>query len=322
MFWFCLLALFWATCLLFAGGFTTSIRAGMAFLDWPLFNGSLNPEGWLTQKDQLAEHSHRLLGMKIGFLSLVLLVWTHLREARPWVCRLARLLVLVVVLQGVSGGGARVRLDQMNIFSEGNVLAQIFAVLHACGAQITLCLLVSLAVANSRFWIEAPLGEVNRKTKNWAWVGVCVLFIQLLLGAVMRHSDAALAIPTFPLTPEGGVFPSRWNFPVAIHFAHRAWALVVVGVLVHAVAKVFLFIWAKKPLGAVALTICFLMTLQVFLGATVVWSFKNPYSATVHMLVGAFLLASVWMLAFLNIRSRFQKKPHLLRFFTYQYTYS
>lgn len=135
--------------------------------------------------------------MKIGFLSLVLLVWTHLREAHPWVCRLARLLVLVVVLQGVLGG-ARVQLDQMNIFSEGNVLAQIFAVLHACGAQITLCLLVSLAVANSRFWIEAPLGEVNRKTKNWAWAGVCVLFIQLLLGAVMRHSDAALAIPTFP----------------------------------------------------------------------------------------------------------------------------
>ena len=57
------------TLLLFAGGFTTSIKAGMAFLDWPLSNGSINPEGWLTETDKFAEHSHRLLGMQIGLIS-------------------------------------------------------------------------------------------------------------------------------------------------------------------------------------------------------------------------------------------------------------
>ena len=49
-----------AITLLFAGGYTTSIKAGMAFLDWPLSNGSINPEGWLTESDKFAEHSHRL----------------------------------------------------------------------------------------------------------------------------------------------------------------------------------------------------------------------------------------------------------------------
>ena len=39
--WFCVFALGWTVILLFAGGFTTSIQAGMAFLDWPLSNGSI-----------------------------------------------------------------------------------------------------------------------------------------------------------------------------------------------------------------------------------------------------------------------------------------
>ena len=77
---FCVFALCWITVLLYAGGMTTSIKAGMAFLDWPLSNGSVNPEGWLTESDKMAEHSHRLLGMKIGLLSIGLLIWTYVRE--------------------------------------------------------------------------------------------------------------------------------------------------------------------------------------------------------------------------------------------------
>ena len=40
--WFCLFALVWTGILLFAGGFTTSIQAGMAFLDWP---AAVTPNG-------------------------------------------------------------------------------------------------------------------------------------------------------------------------------------------------------------------------------------------------------------------------------------
>ena len=67
LFWFGFGTLVWITFLLYAGGFTTSIRAGMAFLDWPLSNGSINPEGWLENEDMMAEHSHRLLGPLWGF---------------------------------------------------------------------------------------------------------------------------------------------------------------------------------------------------------------------------------------------------------------
>ena len=127
LFLFCLFSLCWITVLLFAGGFTTSIKAGMAFLDWPLSNGSVNPKGWLTETDKLAEHSHRLLGMKIGLLSIGILLWTYVRESRDWVRKLSRILVLVVILQGILGG-ARVRFDQLNIMSDHNLIAQSFAI--------------------------------------------------------------------------------------------------------------------------------------------------------------------------------------------------
>ena len=97
LFFFSIFALIWATGLLYAGAYTTSIQAGMAFLDWPLSNSSINPEGWLTTEDMRAEHSHRLLGASLGCISIVLVIWTQLYERRKRVRRLALLLLGVVI---------------------------------------------------------------------------------------------------------------------------------------------------------------------------------------------------------------------------------
>lgn len=301
LFLFCLFALCWITALLFAGGFTTSIKAGMAFLDWPLSNGSVNPEGWLTESDKLAEHSHRLLGMKIGLLAIGLFLWTYLRESRDWVRTLARVLVLVVILQGVLGG-ARVRFDQLNIMSESNLLAQSFAVIHACGAMIVLGLLVALTLASTRRWIEARAG-LNTPSpagvKRWGIAATVVIFLQILVGAIMRHADAGLAIAKFPLASEASLLPAYWNFDVSIHFAHRVGAIVVTVVLLVFLGKIWGSTSAKRALGYGALFVALLLGLQIYLGALTIWTVKNPYVATTHHLVGAFLLASTWGLTFL-----------------------
>ena len=72
LFGLCLFALLWSILVLQAGGFTTSIHAGMAFLDWPLSNGSVNPPGWLTEIDKFAEHSHRLAATVLGLLAIAI----------------------------------------------------------------------------------------------------------------------------------------------------------------------------------------------------------------------------------------------------------
>ena len=240
LFLFCLFALCWITVLLFAGGFTTSIKAGMAFLDWPLSNGSVNPKGWLTETDKLAEHSHRLLGIKIGLLSIGLFLWTYLRESRDWVRKLSRILVLVVILQGVLGG-ARVRFDQLNIMSDHNLIAQSFAVIHACGAMIVLSILVALTLANTRRWIEGSSGfdcETPKGIKKWGAISTVAVFTQILIGAIMRHADAGLAIPKFPLASQASILPSYWNFEISIHFAHRVGAVIVSVILLIFLGKI------------------------------------------------------------------------------------
>ncbi len=303
--WFCCLALVWTIFLLYAGGFTTSIQAGMAFLDWPLSHGSVNPDGWLFDRDERAEHSHRLLGMLVGKMTIVIFLILLLREERPWLRRLGRIALLMVILQGVLGG-ARVRFDQLNLMTDGNALAQSFAVAHACLAQVFLCLLVTIAIAVSRPWIERKAGLHGPMGSDARLLGIaaCIaIFFQLVIGAIVRHNHAALAIPTFPWsTPMGGILPLAWTFPITIHFAHRVGAVIVTFLLLAFVWRLWRSGNAGRIMHAGGLAIIALLGIQIFLGALTVLTLKNEYAATMHMLIGAFLLATTWLLTFICFR--------------------
>ena len=72
----------WVFVLVALGAFTTSIGAGMAFPDWPLSNGSVNPDGWLTDVALFAEHSHRLSGATMGLIAIALAIWLYRSESR------------------------------------------------------------------------------------------------------------------------------------------------------------------------------------------------------------------------------------------------
>lgn len=304
--WFCVFALVWTMLLLFAGGVTTSIQAGMAFLDWPLSNGSINPAGWLTEPDKRAEHSHRLLGAILGLLTISIAIWHAWYEQRRWLRRLAYLLALSVPVQGLLGG-LRVLLDWINTGASHNAVAKTFAVAHACVAQIILCILVSIAIAHTRRWIEHKGGLQRPPTpvlQTAGLVACATIVVQLLLGAVMRHNQAGLAIADFPLTPEGTLMPQVWNFGVAIHFAHRAWALVVTAALVFFASRLWQARHTGRILGAGAIGLVGILGIQIYLGALVIWTTRNPHSATIHMLTGAFLLATCWGLTFLTHRFR------------------
>ena len=310
--WFCFFALAWTTCLLYAGGFTTSIEAGMAFLDWPLSNGSINPDGWLTESDKMAEHSHRLLGAIVGALTITIAVWTFLSDARGWIRKLAWTAFGLVVFQGVLGG-LRVVFDRLNTGGEGNLAAQTFRVLHACTAQIFLCQLMAIAVAMTRRWIEQNAGLQRPPSADLRRAGLlaCVaIFAQLVFGALMRHNQAGLAIPYFPhATAEGAWLPAFWSGQAGIHFLHRVWAVVVVIALVNFAGR----LWASRHtglvLGAGAVVLMALLSLQIYLGALVIWTLRNPHAATVHMLAGAFLLACTWGLTFALHRFSIDQPP-------------
>lgn len=311
LFWLGLSALVWITLLLYAGGFTTTIRAGMAFLDWPLSNGSINPDGWLRDRDMAAEHSHRLLGMVMGLLSIGLSLLAYYTPTPPLLRKMGVWLVVLVIVQGLLGG-LRVMLDQLNLQIDHNLYAQSFAVAHATLAQLYFCLLVAFVITCSRSWIERSAGFASRPNGGlaaWGYLACATIVLQLIAGAVMRHAHAGLAIPTFPLTPQGTLAPPVYNFDIAIHFAHRVGAVVVTVAILAYCVRIWKDRVSRAALGKSAAGLIALLGAQVLLGALVIWKVRNEHVTTLHMLNGAFTLALCWSMTYRSLKFQLDESP-------------
>jgi len=298
----------WVFVLVALGAFTTTIGAGMAFPDWPLSNGSLNPSGWMTDLSMFAEHSHRLSAGLMTILTIILAFWLWRTESRAWLRKLGYFAVGLVLSQAVVGG-LRVLLDPIQVESLDSSLGQLIAMLHACLAQALACTLIALAVSCSGPWISAPRPAGPRVRQ--LGVACCVLlFLQLGIGAVVRHSFAGLAIPTFPWsTPHGGLLPAAWSFRVGIQFAHRVMALVIAA----AVAMLAVATWRDRAsslaMRAGASALVSLLAFQVLLGASIIWTQRSVVVTTGHVLVGAVTLATAFWLTWLAHRDAIEGTP-------------
>ncbi len=291
----------WVFVLLTLGAFTTTIGAGMAFLDWPLSNGSVNPDGWLTDIAMFAEHSHRLTGTVMGFFAIGLAFWLHRTVSRPWLRQLGWWALGIVVVQGLIGG-KRVLLDATQVPGFDMSLGQMLRVPHGVLAQIYVCVLVAIALGCSKKWVEHSL-PVGRKVRSAAVACVALLLVQLTVAAFMRHNHAGLAIPTFPFSSaDHAILPPQWDYRVALQFAHRVMAVVLT------VAIVVLFVRVRRdPASSAALrhgatALLALLVVQILLGATVIWSLRRPDLTTAHVIVGAATLATAFGLACLAHR--------------------
>lgn len=285
LFALCLLTLGWSVLVLQAGGFTTSIRAGMAFLDWPLSNGSVNPPGWLTEIDKFAEHSHRLAATVLGLLSIAIAVAHGLRESRRAVRLAAYALVGLVVFQGLLGG-LRVLLDKLNIGGDGNFKATAFAVGHAVNAQLTLALLASIALAHTLAWYQAHRSAPRSLFRAGAFAAGLTLSV-IVIGAVMRqgHFTAWISSPSDGLfIPSIGTGVVWW-----VNLLHRGGALL-------AGASVLFFAIQLARHGFPLLrwaSLVALVFLQVLLGILSIQLPLNPHVRTVHLVIGAALFSSL-----------------------------
>jgi heme a synthase len=295
--WFCAATALWVFVVVTLGAFTTSIGAGMAFADWPLSNGSLNPEGWLHDVYMFAEHSHRLVGMVMGLLALATVVWLHRREARLGVRRLGWIALGIVVTQGLIGG-KRVLLDLIAVPGFNLTLGQMLTIPHGILAQIYVCVLLALAASLSRPWLAGAERAMPRNLQQASAALTALIVVQLVIAAVMRHNHAGLAIPSFPLsTAQGGWLPASWDFPVAIHFTHRVMAMILSITLLSLVVAIWRSPLATPGLMRLATALALLLVLQITLGAATVLTQRDPYYTTAHVIIGALTLGTAFLLA-------------------------
>ncbi len=294
-------------CLVIAGGLVTSTGSGLAVPDWPLSYGQLMPP---MVGGIFYEHGHRMVATFVGLLTLILAVWTSRVERRPWVRNLAWIALGAVIAQGVLGGLTVLFL-----------LPTPISVSHATLAQSFFTLAVVLALVTSPGWREhlAPESAVIGKTRLYATATGALILIQLVLGAWMRHSQAGLAIPDFPLS-YGGILPPtdqaglqaanglRLDLnleavtlsQIWIHFAHRVGALLVLLAVLGTSIHVLKRYPDDRQLREPALVMLLLVLFQILLGALTVWTGKGVEIATAHVATGALLLATC---VFLCVRS-------------------
>jgi heme a synthase len=290
--------------LICSGGMVTSKGVGLAVPDWPTtfgYNMFLFPVSkWVG--GIFFEHTHRLIASTVGFLTIILAVWIWRADPRRWLRNLGLAALGAVILQGVLGG-LRVTLlkDEIGIF-------------HACLAQAYLGMLVVITLATSRLWCRIGITRSSSSAvRTLARVAICttiVIYLQLALGATMRHQHRDLSILDFPAA-YGSIIPdtspaklaaiNTWREPRALsdvtafhiwlQMTHRFVALIIAAGLI---ASLFLSRRTGSDAGMLSRfsDIWFLLLCcQITLGAWVIWSNKAADIATTHVAVGATMLA-------------------------------
>jgi cytochrome c oxidase assembly protein subunit 15 len=181
---------------------------------------------------------------------------------------------------------------------------------HAALAEIFFCLTVAIGLFTSDGWIRGD-GQVDDAWLRRVATGTTVLiFVQMLLGATMRHTGAGLAIPDFPLM-FGGVVPDHWDSKIAIHFSHRVGALVVTLAIATSSGRVWRCHRGNSALVGPAGLLVLLVAIQVTLGALTVLSQRDIWINSVHVVCGALVLAASLVLTLRSWRAKFAASPML-----------
>jgi cytochrome c oxidase assembly protein subunit 15 len=183
-----------------AGGMVTSMDAGDSVPDWPLSHGSVLPR---MVGNVFYEHGHRMIGWLLGLLSITLAVWLQVAEKRRWVRVLGWLALSGVCLQGALGGLRVLVVSNPRVqdffFADPTgakveTLRVIIAIIHTASGQALLCVMAILALVTSKRWlVSAPMLSGNARRFRILCVSTLVIvFIQLLLGALRRHTNGTI----------------------------------------------------------------------------------------------------------------------------------
>ena len=266
--------------LIFVGGLVTSTGSALAVPDWPLSFGKFFPR---MEGGVLYEHGHRMVAGTVALMTLLMAVWAWRRDNRPLVRNIALIALALVIFQAVLGG--------LTVLLR---LPLTIAVGHAATAQAFFCLTITLVLLTNPQWermaVIRSAGE-RPSLPMLAGFTTSLVYLQIIIGAVMRHMGAGLAIPDFPLA-FGAIVPPLDSLDVQINFAHRVGAIVVTVAICCTTAWVMRFYRDQPLLRRPALALAGLLALQITLGALTVWSGRGVIPATAHVAAGAAVLGT------------------------------
>ena len=303
------------------GGITRLTESGLSITEWQPVSGALPPlteAQWQAQfaaYQQIPQYTqvngpagmtlaaykhiffwewfHRLLGRLVGLAYALPLAWYWLRRAIPQ--GFHRRLLLVLALGGLQG------LVGWWMVSSG--LTHDVKVSHL---RLATHLLLALTTLAALVWTALDLqatarGADRARVTALGAAALGVLALQLIYGAMLAGLRAgplagagwfnwqAWPMMQGRFVPAGidwsaGLTHALLNDPYLVHFMHRWWAWVVVGVLVALARR----LRGRDRYASLALHCVF--GTQVLLGVATIMSGMTLWLAALHQLTGALLL--------------------------------
>lgn len=287
--------------LIFVGALVTSTGSGLSVPDWPLSYGMLFPP---MVGGIFYEHGHRMVAATVGFFMLILAFWLGFKEKRLWVRVTGFAALGTVILQGILGGITVLFLLPTAVSVSHAVLSQTF---------FMLTLLIAYSLSKERTARENEVTPPSQIFVAKIALGVTFLiYTQLVIGALMRHTGSGLAIPYFPFLGHGGqsiplfdeemlktINELRFKMnldpvimgQVILHFIHRILGFVIafsIGFLTFQFFRQKLAHHKRLLVSIILLNI--LINVQITLGTFTIWTAKQPLITSFHVLTGAALL--------------------------------
>ena len=284
-----------------------STGSGLAVPDWPLSYGMLFPP---MVGGVFYEHGHRMVATGVGFFMVILAIWLGFKEPRRWVRNLGYCALAAVVVQGILGG-----------ITVLFFLPTPISVIHGILAQIFFILTIIIAYSQSKEWHKREFIRMDAQGKflKLILIWTLLIFVQLILGAIMRHTESGLAIPDFPKMG-GAWIPlfntqmidtiNQWRFEnnydpvtqmqVIYHFCHRLGAVIILFVFCILNFVAIRRYCTHKTVRTTLIWLDFFVIFQIYLGITTVLSQKSPPVTSLHVVTGALILG-LSVLLFLRV---------------------
>jgi protoheme IX farnesyltransferase len=306
-----LVAVFTTFVLIIWGAVVHNTESSLACPDWPLCYNNLFPK---MEGAILIEHGHRLLATLVGFLTIGLTWFSSLDRKKSVehlrLFKFCGLALFLVIAQGGLGGITVIyRLPTIASTSHLGLSLVFF---------LTLIFINHLASSKAITGKERFNNTTNETQKyianNWKPVirhgvllAICLLYLQILLGAFMRHAGAGA---TCGLGPENSLlcmdfeksaltlWPSMAQ--AQLHMIHRIFAVVVFMVVSFYSISARNFFKGISSIRLMGLLPFIFISLQVLLGIASIFFRLSVLPTTLHLAGAALSIGTLWKLNLLT----------------------
>ena len=270
--WFAVLTTIGMMLILLGGALVTKTDSGMGCgRSWPLCNGEIVPSD--ITPELVIELAHRLVSGTVGIMVLILSIWSwysigHIRETKF----LSSLSFSFLLLQGLVGAAAV-------IWGQSDfVLALHFGISLISFAAVFLLTLLIFEI-DKRF--EAEKLIIDKRMKKHITGLSIYIFIVIYTGALVRHLNASLVCPDWPLCHNNS-FLLPANLFEWVQMGHRFFAGVIFFWIVYVTYLAVTYYKHQKVIYLGWIVSFILVSLQVIAGGLVVLTRLNLFIALSH----------------------------------------